>query len=167
MKIVAHQEFDADGTAHSTFCVVCKTIVCRKLADRVVEQVEDNKAGRQYLFHKYNQATMENGKWCGNPNCSCSTGIHGGLTFGSGQLDEHGYWTRPCRVCAAASDAKSKETVQEVQSEFPNANVSWAKSPAWPFVFQDVKQLGQEIEEHNNRRNQSWEEFEKEFDYEL
>jgi len=45
-------------------------------------------------------------------NCGCSTGIHEddiatgepdapwGLTYGSGQLDEWGYWSKPCRDCA-------------------------------------------------------------------
>jgi hypothetical protein len=48
------------------------------------------------------------------PSCRCaaSTGIHDsgdsdgtpqkpwGLTFGSGQLDDYGYWQRPCSKCA-------------------------------------------------------------------
>jgi hypothetical protein len=32
--------------------------------------------------------------------CSCSTGIHDGLTFGSGQLDDYGFWENPCWECA-------------------------------------------------------------------
>lgn len=39
---------------------------------------------------------------CKNPNCKCSTGIHEGLTFGSGELDECGYWEKPCAECARA-----------------------------------------------------------------
>lgn len=39
---------------------------------------------------------------CGNPHCSISTGIHDGLTFGSGELDDFGYWSRPCDPCARA-----------------------------------------------------------------
>jgi hypothetical protein len=41
---------------------------------------------------------------CGNPLCSVSTGISGHLTFGSGELDEHGYWEKPCWTCARASE---------------------------------------------------------------
>lgn len=37
---------------------------------------------------------------CGNPNCGRSSGIHDGLTFGSGKLDEFGFWEKPCGVCA-------------------------------------------------------------------
>ena len=43
---------------------------------------------------------------CGNKDCGCSTGIHEGLTFGRGKLDEHGYWEFPCRICAEAADAR-------------------------------------------------------------
>ncbi len=39
---------------------------------------------------------------CGNPKCGVSTGIHRGLTFGSGDLDVHGFWENPCRLCARA-----------------------------------------------------------------
>ena len=51
-------------------------------------------------------------------NCSCSTGIHEsdladgtkehpwGLTFGSGILDEFGYWELPCSKCARWHEQK-------------------------------------------------------------
>jgi hypothetical protein len=37
---------------------------------------------------------------CGNQNCCCSTGICERLTFGSGALDDYGYWEFPCWTCA-------------------------------------------------------------------
>jgi len=38
---------------------------------------------------------------CGNHLCSCSTSIDDEtLTFGSGELDDHGFWERPCLPCA-------------------------------------------------------------------
>lgn len=43
-------------------------------------------------------------KPCGNPMCGVSTGIHGGLTFGSGELDEYGFWQVPCCACARAHE---------------------------------------------------------------
>lgn len=43
---------------------------------------------------------------CGNNFCGTSTGIHEGLTFGAGKLDEHGFWEKPCRICAEAHDAE-------------------------------------------------------------
>lgn len=40
---------------------------------------------------------------CGNADCSTSTSIDDvTLTFGRGDLDEHGYWEIPCALCAAA-----------------------------------------------------------------
>lgn len=35
-----------------------------------------------------------------HPHCKISTGIHGGLTFGKGELDYVGYWQFPCNECA-------------------------------------------------------------------
>lgn len=35
-----------------------------------------------------------------NGKCNVSTGIHGGLTFGRGRLDDYGYWQFPCHECA-------------------------------------------------------------------
>lgn len=40
---------------------------------------------------------------CGNPNCCASSGICGSMTFGSGELDNHGYWEYPCVICAAVT----------------------------------------------------------------
>lgn len=37
---------------------------------------------------------------CGNPECEISYGIHEGPTFGSGKLDQFGYWENPCDACA-------------------------------------------------------------------
>jgi len=39
---------------------------------------------------------------CGNKDCSVSTGICESITFGSGELDELGYWEKPCEECARA-----------------------------------------------------------------
>ena len=38
---------------------------------------------------------------CGNPICGASTGICGRITFGTGRLDDFGYWENGCRTCAA------------------------------------------------------------------
>jgi len=53
---------------------------------------------------------------CGNPDCGVSTGIHEGPTFGSGELDDHGYWEHPCGPCARRWEAEHPED-----------------GPAWPF----------------------------------
>ena len=44
-------------------------------------------------------------------NCSASTGIHEGLTFGSGKLDDWGYWEKPCTVCARWHEQKDNVPV--------------------------------------------------------
>lgn len=41
--------------------------------------------------------------------CSVSTGIHGGLTFGHGALDNNGFWEFPCGRCARAYEKKHPE----------------------------------------------------------
>lgn len=43
-------------------------------------------------------------KPCGNPACSTSTGICGNITFGSGELDDYGYWEIPCETCSEHYD---------------------------------------------------------------
>lgn len=58
--------------------------------------------------------------FCDNPECGASLGIHEGPTFGSGQLDDNGYWEIPCYTCA-----------REWDSANPNA-----ECPAWPFPGQ-------------------------------
>jgi hypothetical protein len=54
-------------------------------------------------------------KLCGNPDCGASIGIHGGVTFGSGELDGYGFWEKPCYVCA-----------RQWEALYPNEK-------AWPF----------------------------------
>jgi len=47
-------------------------------------------------------------------NCNISTGIHEGLTFGTGRLSEGGYWEKPCAVCARAWE-----------QQFPEDDLCW------------------------------------------
>lgn len=49
------------------------------------------------------------GKACGNPECSVSTGIHDGLTFGSGDLNPNGFWEFPCDLCARLNEKDHPE----------------------------------------------------------
>lgn len=73
-------------------------------------------------------------KPCGNPRCSCSSGIHeyddgttvgtrfvpghywAGLTFGTGP-DAYGYWEEPCDACARRHEEEHPE-----------------HGPCWPFA---------------------------------
>ena len=44
-------------------------------------------------------------------NCKCSTGIHEGLTFGRGKLDDYGYWSKPCWDCARWHEEQDNKPV--------------------------------------------------------
>jgi len=46
--------------------------------------------------------------------CGVSTGIHDGLTFGSGKLDNNGFWSKPCCECARA-----------YEEQFPDDDECW------------------------------------------
>jgi hypothetical protein len=46
-------------------------------------------------------------------------GIHEGLTFGRGRLDDFGYWSIPCAICARAHEKAYPES-----------------TPCWPFEGQ-------------------------------
>ena len=53
---------------------------------------------------------------CGNPQCAVSSGIHEGLTFGSGDLCFNGFWSKPCAICARDYERRHPE-----------------EAPCWPF----------------------------------
>ena len=53
---------------------------------------------------------------CGNPECTVSSGIHEGLTFGSGTICFNGFWSNPCAICA-----------RDYERRHPEA------TPCWPF----------------------------------
>jgi hypothetical protein len=63
------------------------------------------------------------GAACGNPECGVSTGVVSGLTFGSGELNDNGYWEHPCFECARAYEADNPGEV------------------VWPFEGQSLAQL--------------------------
>ena len=96
---------------------------------------------------------------CGNPRCSTSTGVHEGLTFGSGRLSPHGYWEFPCRPCAAHFDAHIEETRESLRQsmlargELP-LNIAlyivdsdWLNLKAWPLAHQDLAELTKDTQE--------------------
>lgn len=123
---------------------------------------------------------------CKNPKCKCSTGIHEGLTFGSGRLDQHGYWEFPCRICAAQHDRERPQLIENLTNEirlgdfdwrgfddyesfikpqiiqYLKRNHEWAFLPAWPYAGQDLAQLTKEFQEDNANQWAEDEEFERE-----
>ena len=46
---------------------------------------------------------------CENKKCGVSTGICESATFGSGELDDNGYWENPCEECARAFEKLEPE----------------------------------------------------------
>lgn len=161
MKIVHNEEFDADGKKRYTLCVV--------EGKRLIEQVEDCSAGRTHLFNKYQKEDMENNRWCGNASCSSSTGIHDGITCGSGRLSLDGYWEHPCRVCAAAFDAEKSDRMERLvrengppTQEDPTVYL-WAELPAWPYEDTNIKKESEEIKNRLDEIESQWDEFDELF----
>lgn len=90
--------------------------------------------------------TRENLPPCGNPKCSCSTGIHDGLTFGSGRLNKNGYCEHPCSICAQHHDDTREERLAELRQmgvtdeQLASYDYFWATSEAWPFKAKEETQ---------------------------
>jgi hypothetical protein len=57
--------------------------------------------------------------------CHVSTGIHGLLTFGIGELDEHGFWENSCYECA-----------REHEKQFPECGF------CWPHTLVQLEKMG-------------------------
>lgn len=106
--------------------------------------------------------TKEMQRPCGNPHCSTSTGIHEGLTFGWGELDDYGYWEHPCAICARDFDEKRPE-LQKTHSQEKPENVEWLYISGWPFPDQDISELEKQWKENHLDREDFSEEFEELF----
>lgn len=108
---------------------------------------------------------------CGNPKCHSSTGIHDGMTFGSGRLDEHGFWEFPCRTCAEEHDLRREETIKSVTQQIIESGrtkeeaekyireAEWIHYPAWPYADTDIAQETKEIQKTLDERDRDWEDF--------
>ncbi len=60
---------------------------------------------------------------CGHADCGASSGICDELTFGRGELDDHGYWEIPCRACAEAFEREHPGTAKQY-GVWPSVSVS-------------------------------------------
>jgi hypothetical protein len=67
---------------------------------------------------------------CGNPECAVSTTIADTLSFGSGHLDDYGFWEFPCRVCAAATEARDR--ARGLDKERPDLFPYWPEGEPQP-----------------------------------
>jgi hypothetical protein len=54
----------------------------------------------------------------GHSKCRASSTIMDTLSFGTGELDEHGFWEKPCAGCARAHE-----------QQFPEDGECWPHSP--------------------------------------
>jgi hypothetical protein len=53
---------------------------------------------------------------CNNPECCASTGICGKTTYGTGELDQNGYWEYPCNICSFIDFLEyADEFIEELQ----------------------------------------------------
>jgi len=58
-------------------------------------------------------------------DCHVSTGIHVCLTFGTGELDDNGFWEFPCYECA-----------REHEKQFPECG------QCWPHTSKQLEEMG-------------------------
>lgn len=58
-------------------------------------------------------------------SCRISTGIHDCPTFGTGELDDYGFWAKPCYECA-----------REYEKQFPKCGF------CWPFTRKQLEEMG-------------------------
>ena len=72
---------------------------------------------------------------CNNKKCSTSTGICGHLTFGSGRLDDYGYWSRPCNSCARAYEQENPH----LGKCWPFAHPSHVDHPGYEQVYDRLR----------------------------
>jgi hypothetical protein len=68
------------------------------------------------------KAILNKMKKADHKKCTWSNGIHDGLTVGSGELDDYGYWQFPCYECA-----RNHEKLHP------------ADGPIWPFDKEYLK----------------------------
>ena len=55
-----------------------------------------------------------NASACGRGDCGVSTGIHGGTTFGFGDLDNNGFWAVECKPCTRQNKLQEEnDTLRE------------------------------------------------------
>lgn len=62
------------------------------------------------------------GKGCGRSECGVSTSIDGDITFGTGKLDEFGFWEHPCTECVV-----QRYHPAEVQNVAFGSALAWMK----------------------------------------
>ena len=80
-------------------------------------------------------------KDCRNPKeCIASTGPHGQITFGWGNLGPEGYFEFGCRECAKSYDAGRESRIQAMvesghnRLELHSDYFAWLNRPAWPYA---------------------------------
>ena len=80
-------------------------------------------------------------KDCRNPKeCIASTGPHGQITFGWGNLDPKGYFEFGCRECAKQYDARRESRMADMVArgykplELESEYFAWINRPAWPYA---------------------------------
>lgn len=74
---------------------------------------------------------------CGNPKCGASSAMDESITFGSGELDDYGYWEFPCALCARAFEKKHPEY-----------------GSCWPFIKKVREEYQGMLEELDRKREE-------------
>lgn len=84
---------------------------------------------------------------CGNNECGVSTGIDGKLTFGTGHLDDHGFWEYPCESCEQASLERNSLQLLTLKAIRRIAEVSYFGGR-----YYDDPDVGQRLPEFKQRQ---------------
>jgi hypothetical protein len=118
------------------------------MPDVFCDCAEEEEEQREWEKMKKELGIEEKIPACGNPKCGCSTGIHQGLTFGSGELDALGFWQYPCPICAREWDKRQAAECEDFRQNLIRSNpeksieeidacmrrdYEWLLIPGWPF----------------------------------
>lgn len=63
---------------------------------------------------------------CGSRDCCVSTSIFDDMTFGSGRLDDNGFWELPCLICETAWRASHRLKEEEQALARAYEDTPWA-----------------------------------------
>jgi hypothetical protein len=72
---------------------------------------------QNYYFTKREETMAKKDFGCGRNECTASSGICGSTTFGTGKLDNHGYWEFPCKKCEDVWEKEKKIKAKEVNKK--------------------------------------------------
>ena len=74
--------------------------------------------GQWYVELIMNEHTRTKLLACGNKDCCASSNIAGHASFGSGELDDYGFWEKSCFICARSYETATRKTAWPYTDEY-------------------------------------------------